>query len=491
MRFDAPPTIGRFMRSNSFGRLIAGPVGSGKTTGCIVELLRRSIEQQPGDDGLRYTRWVVARQTLKQLKDTVLKDCDTWLTANNIGEWRVSESTFLINFQDVRSELILIPLEDAEDQARLLSMQLTGCWLSEAIEMDISVLGPISERVGRYPSAARGAPSWYGMIADTNMPALGFPWHKFMTEPPPDWDIFIQPSGLANDAENLEHLLQTDVTAKLDLHHPDPEMRRLNVEARRATGRKYYERLIGLHGEDSDRAKRYVKAEYGDDPSGTAVFRDSFRNSFHVVNDTFLIPGYPIIIGQDFGRDPWSLICQCDHLGRLIVHEEVSAESIGLEIHVQRNLKPRLLSDRYLGFKIAFVGDPSGTSRSTITEESNFDALKRMGLPCFPAPTNELDPRLRAVEALLLRQVNGGPAIMINGPRCPTLVRGLGGGYRYGKTKAGLRKPIPDKNEYSHVADCLEYVSLTVHGGMIEYIASRLVPRKRQNQFRVTAKGWT
>lgn len=479
------------MRADSFGRLIAGPVGSGKTTGCIVEILRRSIEQPPGDDGLRYTRWVVARQTLKQLKDTVLRDCETWLSSNQIGEWKVSESTFHINFQDVRSELILIPLEDAEDQARLLSMQLTGCWLSEAIEMDISVLGPISERCGRYPSASRGAPRWFGMIADTNMPAIGTPWHKFMEEPPLDWEIFRQPSGLADEAENLEHLLQTEVTAKLNLYDPNPDRALFNLTARRAQGRKYYERLIGLHGADSDRAKRYVLAEYGDDPSGTAVFRDSFRSSFHVVDNTFLIPGYPIIIGQDFGRDPWSLICQCDHLGRLIVHEEVGAEGIGLEIHVTRNLKPRLLSERYLGHKIAFVGDPAGTARSTITEESNFDALKRMGLPCFPAPTNDLDPRLRAVEAMLLRQTNGGPTLVINGPKCPTLVRGLGGGYRYGKTKAGLRKPTPDKNEFSHVNDALQYVALACHGGMIEWIATRLTPRKRQTVGRVSAKGWT
>ncbi len=491
MRYDAPTTIGRFMRCDAFGRLIAGPVGSGKTTGCIVEILRRSIEQEAAGDGLRYTRWVVARQTLKQLKDTVLKDCDTWLTANNIGEWKVSESTFLINFQDVRSELILIPLEDAEDQARLLSMQLTGCWLSEAIEMDISVLGPISERCGRYPSAARGVPSWFGMIADTNMPPIGTAWHKFMEEPPLDWNVFRQPSGLSDEAENLEHLLQTKDTAKLDLYDPDPDRSALNLATRRAQGRKYYERLIGLHGAESDRAKRYVLAEYGDDPSGTAVFRDSFRSSFHVINETYLIPGYPLIVGQDFGRDPWSLICQCDHLGRLIIHEEVGAEGIGLEIHVTRNLKPRLLSDRYLGFKIAFVGDPAGTSRNSITEESNFDALKRMGLPCFPAPTNDLDPRLRAVEALLLRQTNGGPTLVINGQRCPTLVRALGGGYRYGKTKAGQRKPIPDKNEYSHVADALEYAALACHGGMIEYIATRLVPRKRQNQFKISSKAWT
>src|SRR4249920_1426813 len=73
--YNAPPTLSRFMRSNAFGRLIAGPVGSGKTHGLIIECaLRRAMEQVPAYDGKRYTRGAIIRQTLTQLKSTVLKD---------------------------------------------------------------------------------------------------------------------------------------------------------------------------------------------------------------------------------------------------------------------------------------------------------------------------------------------------------------------------------------------------------------------------------
>ena len=74
INYTAPPTCAAFMKSNSFGRMIAGPVGSGKTTACLFEIFRRSCEQAPALDGYRYTRWAIVRQTLKQLKDTVLKD---------------------------------------------------------------------------------------------------------------------------------------------------------------------------------------------------------------------------------------------------------------------------------------------------------------------------------------------------------------------------------------------------------------------------------
>lgn len=481
--YTAPPTIASFMQSDAFGRILAGPVGSGKTTGCVIECLRRASEQAKAPDGYRYTRFAFVRQTLKQLKDTVLKDVQSWL--GELGEWRVSENTFFLHFGDVRSEWIFIPLENSEDQARLLSMQLTGAWISECIECNFDIVAPVSGRIGRYPSAQRGVPTWAGIIADTNLPVELSPWWKFMTEPPPDWQVFIQPSGMDPDAENLAHLAQTETSMKYPEDHP----------IRQAQGRLYYERFINMYGDDSDWVKRYVYAQYGNDPSGEAVFRATFKQSFHVVDDTLVVPGYPLVVGQDFGRNPWSLIGQVDHTGRLLIHQEVEATNVGLEKHVQERLRPALYSNRFIGSKVILVGDPSGIAKGTIAEESCFDALKRLGLPAFPAPTNDIEPRIRAVEALLGRQVNGGPALCISRRGCPWLVRALGGGYRYTRTKLGGLRTVPEKTDkegFSHIADCLQYICLVVHGNLVHEFARRLNPRPRITQAqRITAAGWT
>ena len=487
INFSAPDgsVLAKFMASESYGRIIAGPVGSGKTTACIMELLRRAIEQEPAADGIRYTRFAVVRQTFKQLKDTVLKECENWLSSDNgPGLWKVSDGTFHVKFNDVHSEWIFIPLEDAQDQARLLSMQLTGAWLSEAIEMDLNVVNPISGRIGRYPAGRRGAPTWHGVLADTNMPQELSPWQKFMEDLPSNWQKFIQPSGLSPEAENLNYLLQTKETIKLPIDHP----------VRLAQGRTYYDNLVLQWGPDHPWVNRYVRAIYGDDPSGMAVFKASFRPSFHIVQDTQLIPGYPLIIGQDFGRNPWSLICQPDHMGRLLVHQEVPATNIGLEKHVTQNLKPLLLSNRYIQFKVAVVGDPAGVAKDSHSEETSFELIKRLGLPAFPAPTNEIDSRLRAVEALLGRQTNGGPTLLINGPGCPMLCRAMSGGYRFAKAKQGGLKPKPEKLDeegYSHVADTLQYVALIVHGNMVNYYVQRLYEKKRVPGPPVSSLGWT
>jgi hypothetical protein len=311
------------------------------------------------------------------------------------------------------------------------------------------------------------------------MPSEGSEWHKFMTEGVPDWQCFIQPGGMTEKAENLDWLSQTPETMKLPIGHP----------VRLAQGRKYYERLARQNNEDW--VRRYVHALYGDDPSGTAVFRETFKSSFHVVDDVMPVVGHLLIVGQDFGRDPCSIICQVDHKGRLLILQEVIAEDIGLELHVDRVLRPALLDIRYLGKPVAIVGDPAGKSKSTIYEETSFDVLKRKGFACFPAPTNDIDPRIRAVEAWLLRQSDGGPGIIIDRKRCPTLIRALGGGYRYAKTKAGQRKPNPEKNNFSHIADALQYACLVAHGRMTEMVGRHLNRKKKPERPKMTAAAWT
>jgi hypothetical protein len=469
------------MKSEAFGRLVAGPVGSGKTTSMIMELFRRAAQQAPAPDGLRYTRFAIVRQTLSQLKQTVKRDIEDWL--KDAAEYRVSENTFYVRVGDIRSEWILIPLEDAADQQRLLSMQLTGSWMSEVIEMDVGLVAPLSGRCGRYPNSFnRGVCSWKGIIADTNMPVDHSDWWDFMENPDPTWQIFKQPGGLSAHAENLDWLEQTEHTRKLPLGHPE----------RIAQGRKYYERLA--QNKNENWVKRYVHAEYGNDPSGTAVFRSSFKRSFHVVEDLEPVPGRALIIGQDFGRDPASIIVQLDHKGRLLVLEEVYVTDLGLEQHIRQNLRPATYSPRYLGKPVIVCGDPSGRNRSSLIEMSEFDMLRSEGFQAMPAPTNDIDRRIAAVESFLLEQRDGGPAMLIDGTRCPMLVRALDGGYRYARTKAGIRKATPEKDDvFSHIADALQYACLAARGAAYDVYSRRAAGRmsRRLTTPKFSARAWT
>ena len=91
------------------------------------------------------------------------------------------------------------------------------------------------------------------------------------------------------------------------------------------------------------------------------------------------------------------------------------------------------------------------------------------------------------LEKFLLQQ----DGFLLDKTRCPTLYRALNGGYRYGKTKAGQRKPVPDKNDYSHIVDALQYAAMAAAGGMVNLIASRLHRTPRRSERRISAAAWT
>lgn len=482
--YTASPTLARFMSSAAFIRFVLGPVGSGKTTGVMFEVFRRACEQRRGPDGKRRTRFVIVRNTLSQMKQTVLKDIEMWL--GPVAHFKSSENVVEIRAGDVHSDWYLIPLDDPQNQQRLLSLQLTGAWLNEFIEIDPDLIPPIAGRLNRFPSAAQGGATWSGIIGDSNMPNAGTRWHELLgVTIPEDWGVEIQPGGMEPNAENLNFLAQTEETLKLRIDHP----------LRLAQGRSYYERLLRQHA--GNWIKRYVHAQFGDDPDGTAVFRESFNRDFHVAPGRVEpSDGMPLTVGQDFGRNPCALITQLDHKGRLLVLKEVVSTNIGLGLHIDMNLRPILNSDeRFIGKRIIMVGDPAGTARNDHSEMDSFQFLESNGFHAYPAPTNLIDPRLQAVEAAFAHAPGGKPMVVIDPEGCPNLIAALHSKYLFAKRRDGETRSLPEKKHpWSDLADCFQYVCLCVQGGYQLQIREDIMRRNDVNRVARPApsqRAWT
>jgi hypothetical protein len=429
----------------------------------LFELVRRACEQWPGPDGIRRTRFALLRQTLSQLKNTVLKDIVAWF--NPICDWRVSESTVYFKFGDVVSEWILLPLETPEDQKRILSMNITGAFVSEAIEIDFDLMVAIAGRCGRFPLPADGGAKWYGMLLDSNMPTEGTPWHSTVATPPPEWAVFIQPGGLSAEAENLNWLLQTPETMRLPLDHP----------MRLAKGREYYQRLST--STNPAWVKRYVMAEFGPDPSGAAVYAGMFFITFHCRDELVVLPGAPLLVGMDLGRDPWAILGQLDTMSRLLVHEEVPADDVGLSI-ILPTIRRVVSQSRYISCPVCIIFDPAGMAKGNFDERTSYDVITSYGFMAIPAPSNRIAPRLNAVEKFLTESRGGTAGMLIDRSRCPTLVAGLNGSYRFKYNQILESQPIPEKNRWSHVCDAHQYLCQGASGGTAMQVA-RKVTRMR------------
>src|SRR5438270_696891 len=112
--YCAPTTVGLFMLSNQRVRLIRGPVGSGKSSGMVMELLRRATEQAPDPrDGKRRTRFALVRNTLPQLQTTTAKTVAELL--RGVVHYEAQHKTFWIRTGDVESEWIMLPLDTPEN----------------------------------------------------------------------------------------------------------------------------------------------------------------------------------------------------------------------------------------------------------------------------------------------------------------------------------------------------------------------------------------
>lgn len=457
--YTAPPTVSRFMLDNHEVRLILGPYGSGKTTGMIMEFAKRMLEEYPDAKGVRHTRFVIVRNTAQQLRQTILEDIRKWLSP--VMQYKVTDSTILFEFTHptagkIKSEWMMIPLDKPEDQQRLLSLNITGGWVSEFREIPISIVEALLGRVGRFRPLGVNKNAWYGIIGESNPPDEDSEWYiKMEIDCPASWAVFKQPGGMDALAENRENLRDN-----------------------------YYESLIESNTEDW--VDVHVHAHYGKSLSGQAVFRTSFQPDRHVTyQPVFPNTLTPLMLAQDFGRTPACLITQVDPMGRLLILRELISDGMGIEQFINTKLKPTMYA-HYAGSRAFVIGDPAGKQKSQVNEESPFDVLKRLGFKAYGAPTNDLEPRLRAAEQIMLRH-NG---MLIDGANCPLLVQAMKSYYRYKRAKTGALDEKPDKNHpWSDLGDCVQYAALGARGNYADALIRDTTPRVRGP--RPSVAGWT
>ena len=270
------PTLKAFHKSDAFVRSIRGPLGSGKTTACVVEVTRRAQRQVPGPDGRRHSRWVAVRNTYGELRTTTIKSWQMWVP-ENMGRfsWDPPLTHHLVT-DELNLEIIFLALDRPEDVRKLLSLELTGAWVNEAREIPKAVVDTLTGRVGRYPPVRDGGPTWSGVILDSMSPDSDHWLYRLCEEVRPEgWEFFAQPADDGPDAENLAHL---------------------------PGGQLYYERIRA--GKSEDWVKVYISGEYGFVQEGKPVYPE-WRDTTHVANEALApIEGLPLIIGLDFGLTP-------------------------------------------------------------------------------------------------------------------------------------------------------------------------------------------
>lgn len=438
------PVAEAFLLDRSPVSVIAGPVGSGKTVASLMKGFTISV-QQNAFRGVRYSRGVVIRNTYPELKSTVIKSFEDWFPSSIAPiKWDAPISAYL-NFPlgdgtKLDLEIYFLSFDRPQDVGKLKSFEITWAALSELSELPKSALDMATQRVGRYPGIRYGGPSWYGVFGDTNMPDDDhYLYQIFEKEKPKGFKMFRQPGGLIEvQGEYKDNPLAENI-------HNLPG------------GHEYYHRQVA--GKQKEWVKVFLMGQYGTIADGRPVYPE-WNDEIHV-RSLQPYPNLPLLLGFDYGLTPACVICQVSPRGELLVLNELCSKDMGIRQFAHDVVKP-FLAMNYAGYQIQACGDPAGMSRADTDEKTCFQELAEAGIACVPAASNSFVARREAVAGYLNRLVDGKPAFKLD-PVCDRLRRGFNGRYQYRRLQvvgAERFKDVPEKNDYSHPHDALQYAAM-------------------------------
>jgi hypothetical protein len=440
INYKPPATIRNFIKHHRPGELfynwIVGPVGSGKTTGLFFKLVYMAKLQKPSPDGIRRTRAVIVRNTMPQLRDTTLSSWNYWFKDGQAGTWRASDNKFTLRYDDVECEVLFRPLDTADDVARVLSLEVTFAILDEFVQIPREIVDALSARLGRYPSAKDGGASNWGMWGSSNPDTEDNWWYDLLhSNLPENAKFFVQPSGFAKNAENLENL---------------------------PGGSGYYTNQA--KGKSEAWVKQFVEAEWGYSISGKAVI-PTFKADLHIARSPLKYnPKLKLVIGMDPGLGGSALIFgQEDHDGRLLILGELIQEGYGADRLISERLKP-YIRRRFPDADVLVCPDPASANRAQTDERSVVDRVRKHFTVKIET-NNRLPLRLDAIEHFTTRLTEQGPALLVDPDECPILIRALKGGWRYvmDTKRDVVKSPEPEKNKYSHPGDAFGYLCRYFH----------------------------
>jgi len=446
-------TLAKFHQSNERIRGVLGPVGSGKSVGMVMEILRRAQEQRPNRKGVRPFRALVVRNTYAELKSTTIKTFEQWL--GPLGRFTYGSP---IEFNAYRSlpdgtimdlTVYFLPLDREEDAKKLKSLEITMAWVNEASEVPEAALKVLRGRVGRFPSKkANGVEAtWRGIIMDTNPPSTRSWWYElFEKKRPKGHVIFKQPGGLVRHPDDPDTYLPNPLAENIN-HLPG--------------GYEYY--YDQVNGSSRDYITAMVLGEYAATYEGKAVWQQ-YEDAAHVApHGLQASPNGLLIVGMDWGLNPAAVFTQMSPTGTLYVVDEIAPTDLTLDEFLSEHFIPKVLQN-FPRFAVQVIGDPAGEQRSHLGQMNAFQTLRARGIAAVPAPTNDFILRRDAVAHFLTKR-NG----FLMDARCAQLREALLGGYHYAFARGAkdTYKDRPEKNHSSHIADALQYASLFYYNAAV------------------------
>ena len=225
------------------------------------------------------------------------------------------------------------------------------------------------------------APTWTGVIADTNAPEEDHWWPIMSGEVPipdhisadearmmvkPDnWSFYTQPAGMV-EIKDEEGAIKDYEPSK-------------TAENQQNMMKSYYPNLI--RGKTKSWIDVYVMNKLGQINEGKPVYQ-MFAPDIHVAKEEIPVAsGVPVYIGLDFGLTPAAVFGQKVR-GRWLILQEIVAFDMGI-VRFSELIRQEIAT-RYADCETMIIGDPAGDFRAQTDESTPFQVLRGAGLVARP-----------------------------------------------------------------------------------------------------------
>jgi hypothetical protein len=429
-RYQALPTLKLFHESGAVYRCIVGPVGSGKTSGATMEVCYYLPMFCFKRHGIKKTRWVIVRNTYCELRDTTMKTVTEWFPDST---FRAQSNTLFIKYANgVEVEILFRSCDRPQDVRKFKSLEITGYWIDESIEVASETKRMLKNRIGRYPQKS---PVKWG-IETTNPPDVEhetYSQFKWLTPVP----------GPMPGKKPLEN--------HVGFWQP-PRENDVNL------GAGYYNDLRASYRDAPDWVDMYIDGKPGIIVKGKLVYVN-FRRGIHVSEEPLVWDGVsPLVRGWDnTGNTPACLVTYFPTPGRWHILREFVTDRLGIVDFAK--LVVESCNQQFPGAKYTDYADPAGAAQFSRREgglTSNAELMAGVGIEVissdnnFTARVQSVDQQLRLMDGVLID------------PSCTRYINGFMGGYCYPEigTGTGIYGEEPIKNRFSHIHDAGQYIAV-------------------------------
>jgi hypothetical protein len=429
-QYDILPTLQLFHDSGAQIRCIVGPVGSGKTSAATWEMCYYLPHFLAEEHEIRRTRWVVVRNTYSELIDTTQKTVFDWFPW---GAYRIQEKVYTLEYpkEKITVEIMFRSCDNPKDVKKFKSLEITGYWIDESIEVKDEIRKMLKNRIGRYPQKC---PVRFG-IETTNPPDVeDSTYYQFAWQAPPPGPV-TNKKPLANHAGFWQPPYENANNLRLG----------------------YYDDIRRDYADSPDWVEMYVLGKPGVIVHGKLVYAN-FKRDYHVAKEPLVWDGLPLYMGWDnSGNCPAAVVAQIPTTGQAHVLAEYYSDKMGIVDFA--NYVIAAMNLRFPGHAVVqHWGDPAGETKYSqrIGGFTSNAALMRNECNINVQPSEQnLTARLTAVDGQLAR-IEG---VLID-PSCTRLINGFVGGYCYPENKSIMGEYLPNilKNKYSHPHDALQYL---------------------------------